>query len=194
MSSDSLHIHPTAVVDSSAAVGPGTRIWHFAQIREGASIGANCVIGKDVYIDKNVRVGDGVKIQNGVSVYEGVTLEDGVFLGPYCSFTNDLYPRSFSKEWKLIPTLIKRGASVGSNATILCGVTLGQYSMVAAGAVLSEDTLPFGLYVGSPGRLKGFVSRAGHEMRLALDEHGSLVYECAETGERLRISFDLENR
>lgn len=186
----SLLIHPTAEIDKTAVIGSGTRIWHWAQVREGVRIGENCVIGKDVYVDRNVVIGNGVKIQNGVSIYQGVTLEDEVFVGPYSTFTNDIRPRSFSKHWEIIPTVLKRGCSVGANATILCGTILGVYSMVAAGSVITDDTLPYGLYIGSPGRLKGFVSSNGFEMKLVAAENASLVYRCPTTGETLKITFD----
>lgn len=185
-------IHASAEVHPTAEIGEGTKIWHLAQIRERVRIGKNCVISKDVYIDCDVQIGSGVKIQNGVSVYKGVTLEDSVFVGPYCSFTNDIRPRAFSKDWEVIPTLLRRGASVGANATILCGVTLGEYSMIAAGSVITEDTLPYGLYIGSPGRLKGFVSRDGFEMSLVEKHADLLVYECGKTNEKLRIRFEIE--
>ena len=126
-------IHPSAEVSSDAKIGDGTKVWHFAHIRENAVIGRNCIIGKGVYIDHEVKIGNNVKIQNGVSVYYGVTIEDDVILAPNATFTNDLYPRAFSTNWQVMPTLIKRGASVGANATVICGVTLGEYCMVAAG-------------------------------------------------------------
>lgn len=184
-------IHRTAEVSPQAEIGEGTRVWHQAQVREGARIGRGCVIGKDVYIDKDVRIGDGVKIQNGVSVYRGVVLEDDVFVGPHASFTNDLRPRSFSTDWEVVPTLLRRGASVGANATILCGVTLGEYCMVSAGAAVTVDTLPYGLYIGNPARLKGFVGRSGHEMDVVETDRDALVYRCRRSGERLRIRFEV---
>jgi UDP-2-acetamido-3-amino-2,3-dideoxy-glucuronate N-acetyltransferase len=186
----STFIHPTADVSPTALIGEGTKIWHQAQIREGVRTGKNCVIGKDVYIDKDVVIGDGVKIQNGVSIYKGVTLEDYVFVGPYSSFTNDFRPRAFSEEWEVIPTRLRKGCSVGANATILCGVTLGEYSMIAAGTVLTSDALPYGLYVGSPARLKGFVSRSGYEMDTVESLTDALEFRCRKTGERLRIRFE----
>jgi acetyltransferase-like isoleucine patch superfamily enzyme len=189
---DNVFIHPTAEVHASAEIGEGTKIWHLAQVRERVRIGHHCVVSKDVYIDCDVTIGNSVKIQNGVSVYKGVTLEDDVFVGPYSSFTNDIRPRAFSKDWEVIPTLLRRGCSIGANATILCGVTLGEYSMVAAGSVITEDTLPFGLYIGSPGRLKGFVSRGGFEMGIVVREPDRLVYACRETKERLTIRFEVE--
>ncbi len=182
--------HPTAEVAENAVVGEGTKIWHQAQIRENVKIGSHCNIGKGVYIDKDVTIGNGVKIQNGVSIYKGVELEDDVFVGPYCSFTNDLRPRSFLSDWEVIPTLLRKGCSIGANATILCGVTLGEYCMIAAGTVVTDDTLPYGLYLGNPARLKGFVGKNGHELTIAEAKLGILTYECRRTKEKLRIKFE----
>jgi UDP-2-acetamido-3-amino-2,3-dideoxy-glucuronate N-acetyltransferase len=185
------HIHPSAEVSPDAVIGEGTRIWHQSHIREGVRIGRNCVISKDVYIDKGVVIGDGVKIQNGVSIYQGVTIESDVFVGPHAAFTNDLRPRSFNKDWAVVPTLLRRGCSVGANATVMCGVTLGGYSMLAAGAVLTVDSLPYGLYLGNPARLKGFVSRSGYEMEVVEAEADALVFRCLKTQERLRLRFEV---
>jgi len=183
-------IHPTAEVSSDAVIGEGTKIWNLAQIREGARIGRNCVISKDVYIDKGVVVGDGVKIQNGVSIYQGVTLENGVFVGPHSTFTNDFRPRAFTTNWTVIPTLLRHGCSVGANATVMCGITLGEYSMISAGAVITVDTLPYGLYIGNPARLKGFVSKNGFEMESVEAEANYLIFKCSKTRERLRVTFE----
>ena len=185
-------IHPSAEVAADTKIGTGTKIWHQAHIREGVVIGRDCVIGKDVYIDAGVRIGDRVKIQNGVSIYKGVELEDEVFVGPNASFTNDLRPRAFDNNWVVVPTLLKRGASIGANGTVLCGVTLGEYSMISAGAVITVDALPYGLYIGNPARLKGFVSRAGFELSLAKHSEGEWLYASPESGERLRLRFSTE--
>jgi len=185
-----IFIHPTAEVSPQAKIGEGTKIWNLVQIREGATIGKNCVISKDVYIDQGVTIGDGVKIQNGVSIYKGVTLEDEVFVGPHSTFTNDFRPRAFTKDWSIIPTLLRRGSSVGANATVMCGVTLGEYCMISAGAVITVDTLPFGLYIGNPARLKGFVSRSGFEMESVEAEADHLIFKCSKTHERLRVKFE----
>lgn len=189
MPHDKVVIHHTAEVSDRAEIGEGTRIWNAAQIREGAKIGKNCVISKDVYIDQGVKIGDRVKIQNGVSIYKGVTLEDDVFVGPHSTFTNDIRPRAFSTDWEVIPTLLRKGSSVGANATIVCGITLGEYSLVAAGTVMTTDTLPYGLYIGCPARLKGFVGKSGFEMRVREATGEYLIYECRKTGEGLKVSF-----
>ena len=182
-------IHETAEVSSKAIIGEGSKIWHYAQIREDAVIGKYCNIGKSVYIDKNVNIGNKVKIQNGVSVYNGIVIEDDVLLGPHCSFTNDLYPRALSQDWVITPTFIKRGATIGANATILCGITIGEYCMVAAGAVVSCDTLPHSLMVGNPARLKKFVCFCGRVLHLVQNDGSQYKYECKKCGKGLTILF-----
>jgi UDP-2-acetamido-3-amino-2,3-dideoxy-glucuronate N-acetyltransferase len=175
--------HPTAVVDEGASVGAGTKIWHFAHILPGTRIGERCVISQNVMIGPNVRIGNGCKIQNNVSIYEGVTLEDDVFCGPSMVFTNVLLPRAHvNRRSEFLPTLVRRGASVGANATIVCGRTIGQYAMVGAGAVVTRDVDDFALVIGSPARRIGWVSRSGD--RLGPD----LV--CPRTGERYREEND----
>jgi UDP-2-acetamido-3-amino-2,3-dideoxy-glucuronate N-acetyltransferase len=158
----SVYIDKTANVSPEAKIGDGTKVWINSQIREGAVIGANCNISKDTYIDKNVKIGDRVKIQNGVSVYDGVTLEDDVFVGPNVAFTNDKFPRSFNTEWKVIPTLVKQGASIGSNATIVCGLTIGEYAMVGAGAVVTKDVEAYTLVLGNPAKVKNYICKCGN--------------------------------
>jgi len=183
-------IHRSAEVSPDAKIGDGTKIWNQVQVREGARIGKNCVISKDVYIDQGVVIGDGVKIQNGVSIYKGVMLEDYVFVGPHSTFTNDFRPRAFTQDWTVISTLLRQGCSVGANATVMCGITLGEYSMISAGAVITVDTLPYGLYIGNPARLKGFVSRSGFEMESVEAKANHLIFRCAKTRERLRVTFE----
>jgi len=175
-------VHQSADVSDKARIGAGTRIWHFVHIREGALIGKNCSISKDVYVDVDVSIGSNVKIQNGVSVYKGVTVEDDVFLGPNVTFSNDLYPRVFPPNWKILPTSIKKGASLGANATIVCGVKIGEYAMVGAGSVVTKDVPPFGLVLGNPARLKGFVCKCGRRVRLEKKETDSVRFECGSCG------------
>ncbi|MDP6626624.1 MAG: acyltransferase [Methanopyri archaeon] len=171
-------IHPTAVVAEGASIGPGTRVWHFAQVREGAVIGRECVLSKGVYIDKDVRVGDRVKVQNGVSVYQGVTLEDEVFVGPHAVFTNDRYPRSISPVWEVTPTLVRLGASIGANVTIVCGITIGRFAMVGAGSVVTHDVPDHALVVGNPARVCGIVCSCGHPLKGT----GRAPRRCSECG------------
>ena len=159
--------HPTAVIDGGSEIGNGTKIWHFSHIMSGAMIGENCNIGQNVVVSPKVSLGNNVKVQNNVSIYTGVTCEDDVFLGPCCVFTNILNPRSFiSRKDEFIPTLIKRGASIGANATILCGITIGEYAMIGAGAVVTKDVPPFALIVGNPGRQIGQVDKEGNTVPL----------------------------
>lgn len=156
-------VHPTAIVED-AEIGEGTRIWHFAHIRKGVKIGGDCNIGKDVYIDVEVKIGDRVKIQNGVSVYRGAVIEDDVFVGPAAVFTNDLYPRAFSRDWEAVRTLVRKGASICANATIICGVEIGEFALVGAGAVVTKDVPPFALVYGNPARIRGFVCYCGRKL------------------------------
>jgi UDP-2-acetamido-3-amino-2,3-dideoxy-glucuronate N-acetyltransferase len=157
--------HPTAIIDEDVEIGDGTKIWHFAHILAGSRIGARCVIAQNVMIGPKVRIGNGCKIQNNVSVYEGVTLEDDVFCGPSMVFTNVLLPRAHvSRRDEFLPTLVQRGASVGANATIVCGRTVGTYAMVGAGAVVTRDVPPHALVTGNPARRIGWVSRSGDRL------------------------------
>jgi acetyltransferase-like isoleucine patch superfamily enzyme len=158
---ESAFIHATAEVEAGAQVGDGTKIWHIAHIRSSAKIGTNCVLGRNVFVDVHVEIGDRVKIQNNVSVYHGVTIEDEVFVGPCAVFTNDLRPRAQSTDWQIVPTVVRRGASIGANATIICGVEVGAYAMVAAGAVVTRDVAPYQLVAGNPARPMGWVDEAG---------------------------------
>jgi len=172
--------HETALVDAGAEIGKGSKIWHFAHILSGSRIGEGCVIGQNVMIGPNVTIGRGCKIQNNVSVFDGVTLEDDVFCGPSMVFTNVLLPRAhISRRSEFLPTLVKRGASIGANATVVCGHTIGQYAMVGAGAVVTRDVDDFALVVGAPAKRIGWVSRSGD--RLGAD----LV--CPRTRERYRL-------
>jgi len=161
---DNVYIHPTASVDARAEIGEGTRIWINVQVREGARIGRDCILSKDVYVDHAVIIGDRCKIQNSVSVYNGVTIEDEVFVGPNACFTNDKVPRANNPDWKVTPTLVRRGASIGANATIVCGSVIGEFAMIAAGAVVTRDVEPFALMMGNPARCVGYVDEAGNRV------------------------------
>lgn len=160
----SVYIHESSYIDNDVKIGEGTKIWHFCHIQSGVEIGGNCVLGQNVNISNNVRIGNGVKIQNNVSVYEGVELEDDVFCGPSCVFTNDLTPRAAFPKGKenYIRTLVKRGASIGANSTIVCGISIGKYAMVAAGAVVTRDVNDYELVVGIPARRIGMVDEKGN--------------------------------
>lgn len=166
------YIHPTAVVDGRAELGAGARVWHWTQVREGVRIGAESIVGKGCYIDAGVQIGSRVKIQSNVSVFHGVTIEDGVFVGPHVCFTNDKAPRAITPEgalkgaddWTVSETLIRYGASVGANATVVCGITVGRFAMIGAGAVVTRDVPDYGLVLGNPARLVGYVCACGRRL------------------------------
>jgi UDP-2-acetamido-3-amino-2,3-dideoxy-glucuronate N-acetyltransferase len=179
----SFYAHPTAVLDQPCTVGAGTKIWHFVHVGEHAVLGENCILGQNVMIAPAVRIGRNVKIQNNVAVYAGTVIEDDVFLGPSCVLTNVTNPRSQVVRRSLYEaTLIRRGATLGANATIVCGVTLGRYCFIAAGAVVTHDVADYALVVGVPGRFRGWVSRHGHPLREPVDG----IYTCPESGLRYR--------
>ena len=160
----SIQIHKTADVSPNVTIGNNTKIWNNAQVRENANIGENCIISKSAYIDEGVIIGNNVKIQNNVNVYRGVTLEDDVFCGPSMTFTNDMFPRATNKSWEITNTLVKKGASIGANATIVCGVIIGEYAMVGAGAVVTKDIEPYSLVVGNPAKKIGTVCKCGFKV------------------------------
>jgi acetyltransferase-like isoleucine patch superfamily enzyme len=165
----SIYIHPTATVEEGAFIGESTRIYHYSHVRKGARLGAQCIVGGHVYIDSEVVVGNRCKIQSAALLYHGLTVEDGVFIGPGARFANDLYPRAINpdgslkgaEDWVVSPTLIKQGASIGMGAMILSGVTIGQWAMVGMGAVVVKDVPDYGLVVGNPAKLIGYVDEEG---------------------------------
>jgi len=158
--------HPTAVIDEGAKIGKGTIVWHFSHIMSGAVVGEHCTIGQNVFIASQVHLGNNVKVQNNVSVYAGVTCEDDVFLGPSCVFTNVINPRSFiPRKEEFRPTRVKKGATIGANATILCGIAIGEYAMIGAGAVVTKDVPDYALIVGNPGKQTGWVNKEGNTVK-----------------------------
>jgi UDP-2-acetamido-3-amino-2,3-dideoxy-glucuronate N-acetyltransferase len=169
------YVHPSSIIDPPVAIGTGTKIWHFCHIMSEVHIGNNCSLGQNVMVANNVVIGNHVKIQNNVSIYEGVKLEDDVFCGPSCVFTNVINPRSEivrKNEYK--PTIVRKGATIGANATILCGIVLGCYSFIGAGALILKDVPDYGLILGVPGELKGWMSRHGYRLQ-APDSDGVMV-------------------
>jgi UDP-2-acetamido-3-amino-2,3-dideoxy-glucuronate N-acetyltransferase len=165
MSEQNYFVHATAIVDANVAVGAATKIWCYSHILGGSTIGERCVLGQNVVVGPNVHIGNGCKLQNNVSVFEGVTLEDDVFCGPSMVFTNVINPRAFiERKNEFRPTLVKRGATIGANATVLCGHTIGEYAMIGAGAVVTKDVPAYALVTGSPARFLGWVSRAGERL------------------------------
>ena len=192
-----VRIHPTAEVSEKAKIGEGTGIWHQAQVREGVSIGENCIIGKGVYVDAGVSIGNNVKIQNYVSVYHGLTIEDGVFVGPHVCFTNDMRPRAINPDgslkaaddWVLSETLIKRGAALGANSTIRCGITIGEWAMVGSGSVVTKDIPAHGLVYGNPAQLRGFVCACGEIMEKDSQREDSITAKCPKCSRTIQISM-----
>ena len=179
------YIHPTATVDDKARIGDNTKIWHYSHIMPDSHIGEHCIVGQNVFIGSGVTIGNGVKIQNNVSLYTGVVCEDFVFLGPSCVFTNVINPRSaIERKDQFRPTLVKQGATIGANATIVCGNTIGRYAFIGAGAVMTKSAPDYSLWVGNPAFQDGWVSERGH--RLAFDDKG--FARCPEGGERYRLT------
>ena len=174
-------IHTTAVVSEKAKIGDLTKIWINVQVREDAEIGCQCIISKDVYIDHAVKIGDRCKIQNSVSIYNGVTIEDDVFIGPNVAFTNDKVPRAFNAQWKVTNTIIRKGASIGANATVLCGIEVGKYSMIGAGSVVTKDVPDHTLVAGNPAKALYLVCRCGHKL--------NEKYVCIDCGEILESAY-----
>jgi UDP-2-acetamido-3-amino-2,3-dideoxy-glucuronate N-acetyltransferase len=173
-------VHPTAVVDEGCVIGPGSKIWHFSHLMSGCVLGERCNIGQNVVVSPEVILGANVKVQNNVSLYTGLKCEDDVFIGPSAVFTNVKNPRSaFNRRDQYQPTILRKGATIGANSTIVCGIEIGAFAFVAAGAVVIRDVKPYSLVAGNPAKHKGWMSEAGH--RLILDLNGQA--KCPETGE-----------
>lgn len=178
-------IHETAIVDEGAQIGAGTRVWHWVHVSAGASVGERCSLGQNVYVGDRVVIGNNVKIQNNVSVYDNVLLEDDVFCGPSMVFTNVYNPRSaVSRKHEYRDTIVKRGATLGANCTVVCGVTIGEYAFVAAGAVVNRDVKPYALMAGVPARQIGWMSRFGERLQFERTDDGKYLARCAQTGEQ----------
>jgi UDP-2-acetamido-3-amino-2,3-dideoxy-glucuronate N-acetyltransferase len=176
--------HPSAIIDQPCSIGPGTKIWHFSHIMEGAKIGADCTLGQNVMVARDVVIGNHVKVQNNVSIYTGVELEDEVFCGPSCVFTNVINPRSeINRKTSYQRTLVRFGATIGANATVLCGITIGRFAFIGAGSVVRTDVPDYGLILGVPGTLKGWMSRHGYRLPKP-DQKGIMV--CPGSGWRYK--------
>ncbi len=186
-----MKIHPTADVSEAAKIGAGTSIWNNCQVRENAVIGTNCILSKNVYVDTGVHIGKNVKIQNNVSVYHGVTISDGVFVGPHVCFTNDRIPRAINSnnalktedDWQISKTLVKHGASIGANSTILPGITIGEFALIGAGSVVTKDVPSHALVMGNPARLAGYVCDCGNKLQSKGD-----VYSCPKCNKEIKLS------
>jgi UDP-2-acetamido-3-amino-2,3-dideoxy-glucuronate N-acetyltransferase len=184
MTTPEYFVHPTAVIDEGAQIGKGTQIWHFCHLMSSCKVGEFCKIGQNVYIDANAIVGNGVKIQNNVSVFNGVVVEDDVFLGPSMVFTNVINPRSFIERKNMFrQTLVRKGATIGANATIICGVEIGAYAMIGAGSVVTKNVPAYALMKGNPARQSGWISEAGHTLKF--DENN--IATCPELGVRYNL-------
>ena len=176
--------HETAVIDDGCTIGSGTKIWHFSHVMTGCEIGENCNIGQNVVVSPGVRLGKNVKVQNNVSIYTGVICEDDVFLGPSMVFTNIVNPRSaVVRRGSYVVTIVERGASIGANATIVCGHNIGRFAFIGAGAVVTKEVKPYALVVGNPARQTGWMSEFGHRLEFGSDGHAV----CPESGERYRL-------
>jgi len=181
------YVHPTAVVDKKATIGDGTKVWHFVHVRENAEIGKKCVLGHSVYVGEEVKIGNGVKLENRATVYRGVKIEDKAFVGPHVTFTNDPYPRSFSTEWKIVPTLVKEGASIGAGAVVICGITIGEYAMIGAGSVVTKDIPSHAIAYGNPAEIRGFACRCGRELEKEEEKREFVLMKCPFCGEKFKI-------
>ncbi|AOT09707.1 acyltransferase [Pseudoalteromonas luteoviolacea] len=179
-------VHASAIIDDGAQIGDDTRVWHFAHVCGGAQIGKGCSLGQNVFVGNKVTIGNNVKVQNNVSVYDNVYLEDDVFCGPSMVFTNVYNPRSFiERKTEYRDTIVKKGATLGANCTVVCGVTIGEYSLVGAGAVINKDVKPFALMVGVPAKQIGWISKFGEQLDLPLI--GNATTECAHTGQVYKL-------
>lgn len=187
MESSSFFVHPSSVIDKGAQIGAGTKIWHFCHLMPACKVGESCIIGQNVYIDNNVIIGNGVKIQNNVSVYNGLEIEDDVFLGPSMVFTNVINPRSFiERKEEFKKTIVRKGATIGANATILCGVEIGSYAMIGAGTMVVRNVPPYALIVGNPAQQIGWVSKAGY----TLDFNADGIAVCPHEGVKYKLLDD----
>ena len=188
MAETSFFVHPSSIIDEGAVIGAGTKIWHFCHLMPGCRIGKDCNIGQNVFIDNNTVIGNKVKVQNNVSIYNGVTIADDVFIGPSVVFTNVVNPRSFiERKNEFKPTHIQKGASIGANATILCGIDIGEYAMIGAGAVVVNSIPAYASIAGNPGKLIGWVSRAG--MKLEFNADG--LAKCSLGGRQYRLENEI---
>ena len=191
-----IRIHPSAEVSEKATIGDSSSIWHHVQVREDVEIGSNSIIGKGVYVDAGVLIGNNVKIQNYVSVYRGVKIEDGVFVGPHVCFTNDIRPRAVNPDgslkaaddWVLSETLIKKGAALGANSTIRCGITIGEWAMIGLGSVVTKDVPAHGLVYGNPAQLHGFVCACGMELEEESRKGAAVTAKCPKCSSTVEIS------
>jgi UDP-2-acetamido-3-amino-2,3-dideoxy-glucuronate N-acetyltransferase len=185
-----VYIDPTAIIDEPVNIGSGTKIWHFVHIMKDAQIGKECILADYVYIGKGVIIGNKVKLENRVNVYDGVTIQDNVFVGPHVTFTNDLYPRSLNPDWKILPTLVKQGSSIGAGSVIVCGVTIGENALIGAGSVVTNDIPPFALVYGNPARVRSFICKCGTKLETEEKNEKIVLMVCSCCKERYTIPLE----
>ena len=185
-----VHVDPTAIVDYGVKLGSGTKVWHFVHIMKDAKIGKDCILADYVYVGRGVKIGDRVKLENRATVYEGVTIEDNVFVGPQVTFTNDPSPRSLNSDWKILPTLVKEGSSIGAGTVIVCGVIIGEYALVGAGSVVTDDIPSNALAYGNPARVRGFVCRCGRKLETQEKNEKTVLMACPCCKERYAIPVE----
>ena len=173
-----VYVHPTAIVDKAASLGTGTKVWHFVHIMGNAKLGKDCVVADYVHVSNGVTIGNNVKLENRTTLYEGVTIQDQVFVGPHTTFTNDLYPRSINQDWKITPTLVKKGSSIGAASVIVCGVTIGKYALIGSGSVVTTDVPDYALAYGNPARVRGFVCKCGKKLETKEKKQNTVLMMC----------------
>lgn len=183
-------IQPTSVVDKTAIIGEGTCVWNFVHVRENAEIGKECTVSDYVYVGRRVKIGNYVKLENRATIYEGVTIQDKVFVGPHVTFTNDPYPRSFSTDWKILQTLVKEGASIGARTVIVCGITIGDYALIGAGSVVTEDIPPYALAYGNPARIRWFVCRCSRKLETEERKETYVLMKCRFCRIKYKIAME----
>lgn len=181
------YVHSTAIVEKTAKIGEGTKVWHFVHVRENAEIGRECVLGHSVYVGKEVKIGNHVKLENRATVYQGVKIEDDVFVGPHVTFTNDPYPRSLSTNWTMVPTFVRKGASIGAGTVVMCGVTIGEHAMIGAGSTVTKDIPPHAMVYGNPARIKGFVCKCGRRLVREEEKPKYILMKCPFCDEKYKI-------
>ena len=182
-----VYVDSTAIIDNGVRIGGGTKVWHYVHIMEDAQIGKECVIADYVYVGRGVKIGNNVKVENRATVYEGVTIEDKVFVGPHVTFTNDLYPRSFKNDWKILPTLVKEGSSIGAKTVIICGTTIGKYAMIGAGSVVTENIPSHALVYGNPARIRAFVCMCGRKLEIEEKTKNHVSMTCPVCNKKYKI-------
>ena len=185
-----VYIDPTAIIDEAVNLRSGTKIWHFVHIMKDAQIGKECILADYVYIGKGVKIGNKVKLENRVTVYEGVTIQDNVFVGPHVTFTNDLYPRSLKPDWKILPTIVKQGSSIGAGSVIVCGVQIGENALIGAGSVVTNDIPPFALAYGNPARVRGFMCKCGTKLETEEKNENFVLMVCSSCKKRYTIPLE----